>query len=70
MLARFGPMLIHNVVGITLFIYRPLDGPRDGDRRAGRYGGRFFRLAGHAGRRHRPGACGTGRNRMVILPFF
>jgi Fic family protein len=22
------------------------------------------------GRWHRPGACGTGRNRMVILPFF
>jgi hypothetical protein len=22
------------------------------------------------GQRHRPGACGTGRNRMVILPFF
>jgi hypothetical protein len=30
-----------------------------------------FHLAGHPwGQRHRPGACGTGRNRMVILPFF
>jgi hypothetical protein len=30
-----------------------------------------FHLGGHPGARHyRRGACGTGRNRMVILPFF
>jgi len=47
MLARFGLMLIYNVVGITFIIYRPLDGPCHGDRRAGRHGDRRFDVAGH-----------------------
>jgi hypothetical protein len=38
---------------------------------AGVHGDRRFHLAAHPRERHhRPGACGTGRNRMVILPFF
>jgi hypothetical protein len=45
MLARFGMLLITSVVGITL--YRPLDGRRDGGRRAGVLGDRRFDLAGH-----------------------
>jgi hypothetical protein len=67
MFARFGLMLIYNVVGI---IYRPLDGPCDADRRAG----------GLATAASIPGPLPHGgassgrmphrRNRMVILPFF
>jgi len=68
MLARFGLMLIGNLVGITL--YRPLDGRSDSGRRAGRHDRRFHPAALPPRRHHRPGACGTGRNRMVILPFF